>query len=312
MGYYFDEIKRALEKVKAAPSSMPHGHGITMNELPFAIQDLWSSRFIDPRIKNKVMQSPVYVYAADKFIVYSFGHLKFVTWIHIAQSISLLDALYGERATYPISICLAYSPRKKMLPHDRNVVLNATHVNSGLSMIRSMACLIYRVEEMHKVILHELIHLYSNNESITNEQDELIQARLSLQVLHGYTIRLNEARTDTLACLFLCALRIGGAAFTKDRYMHQVRRLKRHAYMVAGNIIMFYKDRQWIEDTHVFSYYIGKALALAGMLAKNRGWTWGSDFFEFINPLCKHENLAKLTRFANMSNMSLRMCPKVT
>lgn len=278
----------------------------TISQNAYAVQHLWTSKYIDSTIVDEESHKPCFVYVHHpKCTIYSYGKiLRPVTWKHIMDSIHLLDRLFGP-LNESISIGLAYSCRKKMFPPSRDVILNATHVNSGLS--QGATCLIYRNDEMHKVILHELLHIYSGNQ-ISIEQDRAIERELGIQVLDGSSIRLNEARIDMMACILLCALRINGDAnananHIRGAFLRELRRVKRHVFTVAGNVMKFYQAG-WIEDTHVFSYYVAKAIAFRHLKA----WDINVDFYKFISPYLKKSEMDRFLIYANDS-MSLRMCP---
>jgi hypothetical protein len=300
MKLLYDEIEKYMQTAREDDDSIPDA---TISQNTYAIQHLWTSKYIDSMIVKEESHKPCYVYVHPKCTIYSFGKiLRPVTWKHIMKSIHLLDRLFGP-VNESISIGLAYSHRKKMFPPSRDVILNATHVNSGLS--QDAACLIYRNEEMHKVILHELLHIYSGNQ-ISIEQDRAIEHELGIQVLgdSANSIRLNEARIDMIACIILCAFRHDGN-HTRCAFLRELRRVRRHIFTVAGNVMKFYQGKaEWIEDTHVFSYYVAKAIAFRHL----KEWDINVDFYKFISPYLKKSEMNHFLIYANDS-MSLRMHP---
>lgn len=73
--------------------------------------------------------------------------------------LNMLNFLYDKKNTNeirPINIYLILSPLKKQL--EKDVIINAKHINSGYTDFQSNEILVWREEEFEKVIFHEMIH----------------------------------------------------------------------------------------------------------------------------------------------------------
>jgi len=73
--------------------------------------------------------------------------------------LNLLNFLYDKKNTdqiRPINIYLILSHLKKQL--EKDVIINAKHINSGYTDFQSNEILVWREEEFEKVIFHEMIH----------------------------------------------------------------------------------------------------------------------------------------------------------
>jgi len=215
-----------------------------------------------------------------------------------------------------------YLKSKKHLPNASRA-LEPRDVNSGVSIPVHRVCVIYRQEEMHKVIVHELMHIWGVDCASSAQKDLVVQHKLGITCdLNG--LRLGEAYNDALACLYLVALRIyfkHGLTDFYDHWAHEQSRGQKWTASVAGNVIRYY-DRigKWQEKTHVFAYYIGKA-AIFTHLTLFDTWLktlYGSfdcpDFYKFIDPLMNPTTIEKLRHSHDIScpDLSLRMFCKAT
>ena len=73
--------------------------------------------------------------------------------------LNMLNFLYDKKntnQTRPINIYLILSHLKKQL--EKDVIINAKHINSGYTDFQSNEILVWREEEFEKVIFHEMIH----------------------------------------------------------------------------------------------------------------------------------------------------------
>lgn len=286
-----DQVFHALNKTSNQSIIEP----IMQDHVSAAAQDLLNdSKYLN----GAKFDFPVYTYKTRRFTIYSFDlPLYKKTWTHINDAFTLLETMHGT-LTRPIEICLKYSRARKTLPLHKNYILTSAQVNSGVSVRTSMVCVIYRLEEMHKVILHELLHLWLIDVAFDESKDREIEQRLNLRVLNNSSIRLGEAYTDTFACLYLAAMRVYAKGQTIDafqkRFNHELNRVKSHIFNVANKIIHFYQGKPWVEGTHVFSYYIAKALVFQNLdkfdqwISKQSNNGQGANYYEFIGPLCQH------------------------
>jgi hypothetical protein len=184
-------------------------------------------------------------------------------------------------------------------------------------------CVIYRREEMHKVIVHELMHIWGIDCGSSVPKDSVIQTFFNI-VCDMNGLRLGEAYNDALACLYLITLRIYFKRGIDDFYRvwtHELKRGQKWTASVAGNVIRFYKNKSWHEKTHVFSYYVGKAIIFMHLEQfddwLNKTYAFNDscpDFYEFMDPFLTNTNVEKLGHSQDIScaHSSLRMFCKPT
>jgi hypothetical protein len=239
-----------------------------------------------------------------------------------------------------VDIALAYSPRQKLLPKHEHAnehanehakakyVLGAIHVNSGVTIQSQNCCVIYRLEEMHKVILHELFHIwqYGNNAAWANCNNYIDTAPANMNIGKLFNISpcplMNEGYVDAMACLYLVGFRIflwsnrNASMDTSIFYQAFTRQFtldRIHIYTMAKQVIRFYEGRDWIEQTNAFSYYVIKALIWMHIEEFDKYYKCPHDF---VVSLCTKANVAKLLAFdannTTNTNTSLRMFPKMS
>jgi hypothetical protein len=228
-----------------------------------------------------------------------------------------------------IDIVLFFSEAKKELPTDASIrTLSPVHVNSALTIHKPVPfCMIYRLEEMEKVILHEMMHAYKIDFWWDSGHEAYFRDTFKIGDT-GKGIRLSESYNDILACAFM----VGIDVFQKmpecslsnfiKMYERRLHYSKMHIVNVAQRVIAFYGDASvsaspWQEDTHAFSYYVVKALlfldmpAFTAFLEKQGGFAIGSNRYKIDNyyKFLKSQVVTKekLASLQNIKNNSLRM-----
>ena len=180
----------------------------------------------------------------------------------------------SEQKTIPktIKLLLIHCSRKKVRPIDCSRVLTNEHVNSGYSYTSNIV--VYREEEMTKVLIHEMIHLYNNEQNIIDLKDE---GRINkyFGIDHDFkSVTMNESFTDSHACLLNIALyTIFSEKNTIDDFvlnfkkekmfiMKQAQFILYHfQYKIGMNGAFQLKNKSLVqENTHCISYYILKAI----------------------------------------------------
>lgn len=195
--------------------------------------------------------------------------------------VAVLNHFLGEKRG-AVNVTLVNTPVRKQFPSADTEVFSAEHVNSGFTVkgIDHMGThepqkdfiYIYRSEEIHKVLLHELIHLYGFEFTSYNPAYDMLFIRaLGVTVRHpaknpSNPLALYEAYVETLATYGIVITKalfqqrcvdVGGrvASLMKDEAafsLKQARRIWCRAARCGGHV----------EDTHVFSYYIVKSALL--------------------------------------------------
>jgi hypothetical protein len=163
------------------------------------------------------------------------------------------------------------SSAKKQLPTEtknKRIIIDEKHVNSGVTMFaeNETNIIVYREEEMFKVLLHELIHAYRIDFHDYNKNyDNYLMQKYDLHVRLPHKnmntpLALYEAYTDTLACyghlITYCVM--------KGRSLPRLLKREQQHILSQAKKVWEYCNRQntkgnFIEGTHVFSYYIAKA-----------------------------------------------------
>jgi hypothetical protein len=183
--------------------------------------------------------------------------------------VSALNSLIGHNKA-AVNIVLIGCPLEKIIPSSRGGVIGTEHVNSAFAVMPSPSntdgyIVIYRKEELKKVMLHELIHLYQID---FHTYDSAFDAhfsrmfRVHVKAPHknpANPLCLYEAYTETLASYGVV---VYDSIFLKDDIewiSRGVERLKHYFVKQAELISQHFCDKPFVEDTHVFAYYILKS-----------------------------------------------------
>lgn len=160
--------------------------------------------------------------------------------------------------------------------------LSPEHVNSGLNVRYSQGpsyILVYRSEEMIKVLLHEVMHHYQMDWYDPGHDELMLQHIQSYVPLASPRLGLNEVYNDTMCVLFLSAIKVFRSArkmtLPAFRALHSraVAAARAHARKQACGILRYYSKGSLhdagalSEKSHVFSYYFGKAIVLSDLAA---------------------------------------------
>lgn len=153
---------------------------------------------------------------------------------------------------------------EKTLP-ENNAHLTPYNVNSGVtsSLNGNGVVIVYRHEEMIKVLTHELVHFFEMDQKHISSKDE--------QFLNEYfkieckSININESFVDSLACLIniimytiLSNPKDIKKAFKKN-LMTEVKFIVNQGAKVL-KYLRFKEGAKTCEKTHVTSYYVIKSL----------------------------------------------------
>ncbi len=212
-----------------------------------------------------------YIFDSTKIIVEMFHknkHYKFDKLIHLINYYvyTLNKINHNEK----IILKLYLSDLKKQFPKTKKV-LNEDNVNSGLTLFNGneRMIIIYRKEEIEKVLLHELVHYYGFDfHYYDNQYDNYFMNRFKIKVSHPYKnsnnpLALYESYTDTLACYGHI---IANVLFKhSDKSTQIIQSLitdqfikEKQYYMKQARKVLRYGSLK--ENTHCFSYYICKAV----------------------------------------------------
>lgn len=186
--------------------------------------------------------------------------------MEVNKRVGIIRELGGNGVIFrrPIFIYLYLLPHKKYYPSDGGI-LSENNINSGSSNTYTREINIWRTEELFKVLVHELLHIYGfdyniyNNTRIDEYGSQLFGIRKN--------INLNEAYIEALATLINSSI-IGPNNYKKildDEITYSIDKGK--------DVLEYLKKSQYNQDTSAFSYYVLKAALLSNI----------EKFIEFIN-----------------------------
>ena len=165
---------------------------------------------------------------------------------------------------------LVHGDEDKVLPSVAGKPVGTDHVNSGLSIRRGVqghVFLVYRREDMLKVIIHEVLHCYGlDRRSPSPAFERWLAERWGVRSEpDGGVLRLTEAYVDALAILMYCI--VTAKPWSARKVSRLIGAASKHCMAVAGNLVRHFTaaaGRRGIiaESTHAFSYYVAKAALL--------------------------------------------------
>jgi hypothetical protein len=197
---------------------------------------------------------------------------------------------------------------KGIATYNINSGVTTTFMNTGVAEI-----IVYRQEEVIKVIIHELLHAFGlDSKLMTPETEAPLNAFFGLTTSQQHTLRTNESFTDTYACLlnvflatkFLCS---GVVDSMTDKYVFRGLVSKELIYIVgrANKLFPFLgieldaKTKKLVnkcdtrtEQTHVISYYILKAMNFVNLVVflkylRNNNYKSQDDGVLYVEHLLK-------------------------
>jgi hypothetical protein len=197
--------------------------------------------------------------------------------IHMFTIIILLKILFNRDTSNNIQKVIYFeTENKKRFPKDNNVILGPHEVNSGLTFLdfhKNGDIILYRKEEILKVLIHELIHSNLIDQKIIYS-DKI--KNFSNAFCVNYNILLNEAFTETFATLInLFYIHIIGNLDIK--YLNTMFKNElRYSTYICSKIIKYYNInkiehiiknknnciKNFPQKTNVFAYYILKNILL--------------------------------------------------
>lgn len=223
---------------------------------------------------------------------------------------------------------------KKTLPNP-NEKLSSYHINSGVtisqipilgSAVTEAEILVYRKEEMIKVLTHEMIHAFGlDAKNIPQEKEQYINEYFKLNCKSA---NINESFTDSLACLINTVIytHLQRPKDFNKQYTINIKKESQHILNQAIKVLLHNKyfieksqqPQQHLshpshvcESTHVTSYYVLKAVVYSNLshfiqlLSINHMNIDINAYIEFIqNTVPKFEKILKFRR-QNKKNLNM-------
>lgn len=244
---------------------------------------LIDNEFTSTNIKNYIIKNLrncyEFTYDNNKIIYFSKNEINSLPKIiyKMMYVIVLIKKLFLRK--YSQRIYYYETSNRKEFPKMKNKILDSDNVNTALTFLEDETngdIIIYRKEECLKVLIHELIH--------SNLIDEItIKSRTSREfryfICSNYKILLNEAITETLACiinlLIICIIKNKtikemNDMFKNEYYYSNYICSKIKSYYNIKNIKNIIKNNgnnkecitYFPQYTNVFSYYFLKNILL--------------------------------------------------
>lgn len=245
-----------LERIKKFMEVTDMNYKFDQTSLEFTESIMKNNQFISDEIKNYVESNK----PTGRKINNDFVSLKLYEFddkfseedlqkiLHICKIMSMLGN------NIKIDLTIIPTPLKKQITEK---CYGPNNVNSG-SCYRGYSVIIWRREELYKVLFHELIHYISLD--YNPEPDDIIYQYMKKYNIQGKDSH-NEAYTDSIAILFhtiwvshKCNMNIRELFGLEVLWgMYQVAKILKH-----NNIDRFEKVGNLCQYTSVFSYYISK------------------------------------------------------
>lgn len=281
--------------------NIPYTHdlerGISKNQdenIKFYIEDTKNSKWIPSNISKSISQ---YVYVSVfkfKYIeifFYKKGKLSQKDINDIRECISriyIIKELYNDRST--IKFGLFNTPYKKNIARatNRNKPIGPTNVNGGLCYYNYNIIILWRKEELRKVVIHELLH------SLKLDKDLIVNERVFSKTMRSYFklnkhLGVNESYTETMACIYNCVFSVifrpivSNTKLLHDKHTVHYHNVQQIIYYIqveifysivkTAQILNYYKFKSITDllthqtntidqQSNVFSYYILKCFML--------------------------------------------------
>lgn len=281
---------------------------------------LTEDSFISNPIKNEIkkfnncykieclskLQKDFYPYNSNKYMpcieIYYFTKNKEIQNKQIKAillRLFFISNLYSKLSqdSTPVKCWICPTHLKKLMPknsnnRNKNKILGPNEVNSGLCIPSYREIILWRNEELNKVLIHELIHTFNLDEKLYETNNLKNYIYKTLNISRKTKINPNEAYTESLAIILNTIFNMvdenNNSMSTKDlykKYTNQINTEIDFSINQASKILLYngytninelfksnnsnnkyinkkYQDIQWKQNTNVLSYYILKIAIL--------------------------------------------------
>jgi hypothetical protein len=166
------------------------------------------------------------------------------------------------RTTLDVDIVFAALRSNRMIPARAGEAVGPEHVNGGISFMGRYdrpCALVYREEDAHKVLIHELVHCFGVDATLNDPASDAKLAERYGVRSQGMNLGLNEAYTETLAC-FLHTLAFASASASVGPSLSVA---SAHFSQLAANLAAHFGRANhpfaYLERTHAFAYVACRA-----------------------------------------------------
>lgn len=252
----------------------------------------------------------------ERFLIFYTCFLVYLFKTKLNKSLAKLDVTI---------IC--YSAIKQT-PNKKNQRLTPYHINSGVtsSSLDFADVLVYRKEEVIKVLTHELIHAFGLDAKFISKKDEdFFNNYFKLSSINTCkSVTINESFTDSLACLIntIIYTHLQRPTNFDIAFKKNIKKETTHIINQAEKVLLYNgyylnKDHKLenkntiCEHTHVISYYVLKAVVYTdlntfiNLLSINNMSIDVSSYIDFLYKTLDHfEKISKLKR-KNRKNLNM-------
>ena len=273
---YFTEIKTKFLKLYKKNNKFVNT--LNVNEYIEKKENKLSdnSYFIGETIRNKILKlKNHYIFKMNEIEFHFITNKSIKFFIHKLKIIlsivySLKELFHRKKAYQKLTIFDVNYP--KQLPSKKEDTIGPNNCNSGYCNVikdnmKNGSIVLYRNEELIKVLIHESIHAnFIDYEIIANQY----KSNMDDKICTKYNILLNEAFTETLACILNIIL---VNYYTKIKINTLFRNEVNYMIYVFNNLMNYYNIKKmsdilinngckkyFKQSTNVFSYYVLKTL----------------------------------------------------
>jgi hypothetical protein len=206
-----------------------------------------------------------------------------------------------------VMIMFKLSSEVKEFPYEQiegEQYITCEHVNSGLSWcIQDPIIVIFRAEELLKVLIHEMLHVYGTHPLFYNKRyDDIIQRKYDI-LTRNNSLNLFEAYVETLALtIHTIIYTLSNRSILRPLLIDVKRNIDieiQSSTTLASDIHFLLGGKPLRESSNVFSYYFLKLSFIQNLGA----------FFKFIElydyVMCK--NTVRYMKFVNRMLCKLRL-----
>lgn len=171
------------------------------------------------------------------------------------------DAKGCAKNTAKLDLTIIMSKQKKMFSDD--ALLSTDSVNSG-STYPGRSVLVWRAEELYKVLIHELIHFHKFDFSINHQDYYALEAMLDDVVKYDGFDAINETYTESLAIVINTMIGSDSKNALRDERLFNMWQVAKICSQFGGNTIedLLENKIEIIQTTSVRSYYVYKMFML--------------------------------------------------
>jgi hypothetical protein len=237
---------------------------------------IFDNIFISKKIRLWILQNKSYNKIQYFHNKYGTINILFVNEYNIEQlekyMMNIIQTLYEYSIKKrKVNIIIILTDFKKQLPDNKENVIDIHNVNSGMSDGKNI--IIWRFEEIKKVLIHELIHHYCLDFGYMDDhsQKKYYEAKLykNYNIINKNGIIINEGITEILATIINC-ITTDADDLTKllvyetwHSFIQVSKILNHYGFKKIDEFIGLDKtDKMWRENTNIFSYYFIKSIIL--------------------------------------------------